>query len=143
MATKVLQNFLDRLSQNKNVQNVVNEFTKLSEELKKRGSDLNHLLVEGKEKTLHQAQSTYQEILKNISKSQVQLDKEVTKALELLRESAKEAEKNLEYYRKKVEARKAKIEKLLKSKKASGKAKSSPPGTRKKAKKAKKKTSRS
>lgn len=142
MATTALQKFLNQLSKNKNVQNVVNEFTKISDDLKKRGTELNQRWTEGKDKTLHQAQDKYHQILKAVSSTQGQLDKEVTKAIEKIRASATEVEKNLEYYRKKAVEQKDRVEKILKSKKKTA-AKTTKKAAKKVAKKAtKKKTSK-
>lgn len=123
MATTALQKFLNQLSKNKNVQNVVVEFNKLNEELKKKGSELNGRLLEEKEKTLRQAHGQYQKILSSVTTTQAQLDQEVAKALEAIRKSAGQVEKNLEIYRKKALAHKAKLEKALKARSTGGKKK--------------------
>ncbi|MBX3039729.1 MAG: actin-binding protein [Bdellovibrionaceae bacterium] len=141
MATSALQKFLNQLSKNKNVQNVVNEFTKIGDEIKKRSTELNQRWTEEKDKTLHQAQDKYHQILKAVNSTQSQLDKEVTKAIEKIRASATEVEKNLDYYRKKAVEQKDRVEKILKSKKKAA-AKTTKKTAKKVAKKTVKKTSK-
>lgn len=148
MATTALQKFLDQLSKNKNVQSVVTEFNKLSDELKKRGKDLNDLFNDSKNRTLNQAQSTYQDLVNSVNETQAQLDREVERALARISSSAKEVEKNLEHYRKKVVAHKKKVEGLIKKQSAKARTQSKKKATVKKAKatgrkKAARKTTRS
>lgn len=115
MALGKIQQYIDQLSKNKNVQNVVGEFTKLGEELRKRTDDLNVRFNEEREKTLKQAHAKVNEAMKAAAKAQAELDKEVNAAIAKIRKSAERVETNLEYYRKKAVAQKTKLEKALRA----------------------------
>lgn len=116
MPSTLFQRFIDQLSENKNVQNFVTEFHKMSVEVAKRGQELNTFFNAEKEKTLGQAHTRYQQAIKTITQAQKEMDREVDKAIKMIRQSATKVEKNLNAYKKKAVAQKAKVEKLIKAK---------------------------
>ena len=142
MAIASLQKFLSQLSKNKNVQKTVNELTKISDDLNKRGTELSKRFTAGKEKTLKQARDGYHQMLKAVGTSQTQLDKEMNKALGKIRSAATEVEKNLEYYRKKALDQKERVEKMMMSTQQATKKKASKKVSKKVSKKTTKKASR-
>jgi hypothetical protein len=112
LTQKIIQN----LSRNKNVQSFLADFDKVSTELKGKSKQLNQLWTSEKHKTVKQAYAQYQKMVKSISKAQMELDREVSKAISLIVRSADDVEKNLSAYKKKAVAQKAKIEKALSKK---------------------------
>lgn len=138
MATNTVstvQKFIEDLSGNKNVKNLISDFQKISKDIKQTGHDLNLRLNAKKQKTMRQAHTKYSKVLHFINQSQKQLDSEVDKAISLIRKSATEMEKNLTHYRKKVMTQRNRLEKMLK-------AKSAAPSTSKKKTSSKKTTRR-
>lgn len=121
MAVSTIQKFLDQLSRNPNVQKVVNEFNRLGGDLVKKGHDLNERLYAGSEKTLEQAHSRVQQVVKAVGDAQNQLDREVNAAVARIKKSAASVEKGLESYRKKALQQKTRIEKMLKAQSKAGK----------------------
>lgn len=109
LTQKIIQN----LSRNKNVQSFLADFDKVSSELKGKSKQLNQLWTSEKHKTVKQAYAQYQKMVKSISKAQMELDREVSKAISLIVKSADDVEKNLSAYKKKAVAQKVKIEKAL------------------------------
>ncbi|MBK7962958.1 MAG: actin-binding protein [Bdellovibrionales bacterium] len=109
LTQKIIQN----LSRNKNVQSFLADFDKVSSELKGKSKQLNQLWTSEKHKTVKQAYAQYQKMVRSISKAQMELDREVSKAISLIVKSADDVEKNLSAYKKKAVAQKAKIEKAL------------------------------
>jgi len=101
---------VENVSKNSNFQNVVTELNKVNKDLKTKGSQWNK-----------QAHTRYKTILKNISSTQKNLDKEVSKALVQLKKSAGQVEKNLITYKKKAMAQKSKLEKMLNKRGGKGK----------------------
>ncbi len=134
MATMTFQKIFGNLSSNKNVKNILSDFQKLSKELRQKGGKLNTRLTSEKAKTMQQAKSQYKKILTKVGISQKQLDREVGKALSLIKKSAADVEKNLQFYRNKATAQSHKIEKMI--------LKKSPGAPRAAAKTTKKKTAR-
>jgi Asp-tRNA(Asn)/Glu-tRNA(Gln) amidotransferase C subunit len=134
MATTTFQKVLGNLSTNKNVKNLLTDFQKLSKELKQKGAKLNTRFSSEKNKTMKQARTQYKKILTIVGQSEKQLGKEVDKALNLIKKSAADVEKNLQYYRKKAVAQSEKVEKILKTapKKAAAAGKTSKKKTSKK-----------
>ncbi len=118
LTQKIIQN----LSRNKNVQSFLSDFEKVSSDLKGKSKQLNQLWTTEKHKTVKQAYAQYQKMVKSISKAQMELDREVSKAISLIVKSADDVEKNLSAYKKKAIAQKARIEKALRSKPLSQKA---------------------
>ena len=117
------QKLIQNLSKNKNVQSFLSDFEKLSTDLKKRSKQLNQMWNTEKSKTVAQAQTQYHKMVKNISQAQIELDREVSKAISLIIKSADDVEKNLTAYKKKAMAQKAKVEKVLSAKTAKTSAK--------------------
>ena len=111
------QKLIQNLSKNKNVQSFLSDFEKLSSDLKKRSKQLNQMWTTEKSKTVAQAQTQYHKMVKNISQAQLELDREVSKAISLIIKSADDVEKNLTAYKKKAMAQKAKVEKVMSSNK--------------------------
>ncbi len=109
LTQKIIQN----LSRNKNVQSFLSDFDKVSADLKGKSKKLNQLWTTEKHKTVKQAHAQYQKMVKSISKAQMELDREVSKAISLIVKSADDVEKNLSAYKKKAIAQKARIEKAL------------------------------
>ena len=113
MAVTAIQKFLDQLSKNKNVKDVVDEFQRLSTEVKKRGQEMNAKLTEGGEQTWKQAHDRYNKVISTIHQTQKQLDREVENAVGKIRASATQLEKNLDSYRKQAHAQKDKLAKMI------------------------------
>ena len=134
MATMTFQKILGNLSTNKNVKNILSDFQKLSKELRQKGGQLNTRFTSEKAKTMQQARTQYKKILTKVGISQKQLDREVDKALKLIKKSAANVEKNLHFYSKKATEQSQKIEKIMLNKKTAA--------PRSAAKTTKKKTSR-
>lgn len=112
------QKLIQNLSKNRNVQSFLSDFEKLSDDLKEKRKLLNQKWTSGKKKTVSQAYGQYQKVVKSISKAQLELDREVSKAISLIIKSADDVEKNLTAYKKMAIAKKAKVEKLIASKQA-------------------------
>ena len=141
MATTTFQKILGNLSTNKNVKNILADFQKLSKELRTKGGKLNTRLHSEKAKTMQKARTEYKKILTKVGVSQKQLDREVAKALSLIKKSAADVEKNLQFYSKKANEQSKKIEKIILKKKP-GASKAAAKTTKKKtAKKTSKKAS--
>ncbi len=141
MATMTFQKILGNLSTNKNVKNILSDFQKLSKELRQKGGQLNTRFTSEKAKTMQQARTQYKKILTKVGISQKQLDREVDKALKLIKKSAANVEKNLHFYSKKATEQSQKIEKIMNKKAAAPR--SAAKTTKKKAsRKAVRKTSR-
>lgn len=141
MATMTFQKILGNLSTNKNVKNILSDFQKLSKELRQKGGQLNTRFTSEKAKTMQQARTQYKKILTKVGISQKQLDREVDKALKLIKKSAANVEKNLHFYSKKATEQSQKIEKIMNKKAAAPR--SAVKTTKKKAsRKAVRKTSR-
>lgn len=103
-----IQTFIKKLSESQNVKKVVKDIQTLSTDVQKRVKNLNS----------DKAVKTYKDILKKVSQAENDLEKEVNKVVVKIKKSATEAEKNLDLYRKKAVAQKAKFEKILKGQKA-------------------------
>ena len=137
MAVNRIQSFLDQLSKNKNVQSVVNEFTRLGEEVKKRSLEINETLTHRSEAAQKDAHKRVQAALKAVKSAQSQLDREVELAVKKIRLSAGKMEAGLEQYRKRAVAQKNRLEKMIlaRTKSAKKTTKKRAGGTKKKARK--------
>ncbi len=139
MASATFQKILGNLSKNKNVQNLLENFQKLSDEIKKREAELKGSFDQKKEEKLEQAWKKYQEIVKVLSTSEEKLEKEVNMTLGKIKKSADALEKNIIVAKKKAIAKKTELEKTIfknqlkktSKKKASVKAKAKPATTKK------------
>lgn len=96
------------------MKNLVSDFKKLSAELKNKANQIDIKWVD--DKTLKQAKAKYRELIKTLNNSQAKIDSEVNNALEMIRSSASELEKNIITYKKSALAQKAKLEKMFSKK---------------------------
>ncbi|MGZ3768315.1 MAG: actin-binding protein [Bdellovibrio sp.] len=154
MAASAMQKILENLSGNKGIQNLLENFQKLNDEIKGKEAELKGRFNREKEDKIELAWKKYQEIVKMLSTSERKLEKEVNSTITKIKKSAAGLEKNIAAYKKKVLAQKAALEKNLfaskvktTTKKAAPKAKAAAPkkatakkaGARKATKKAAKK----
>lgn len=128
MALTKIQTLIQKLSESQNVKKVVGDIQNLSNDLQKKVKTLN----------TDEAVKKYKEIVKIVTKAEGDLEKEVGKVIVKIKKSATDVEKNLNAYKKKAAAQKAKIEKILKSKSVKS-AKSAKKATKKSVKRAPKK----
>lgn len=135
MATAGFQKMLSNLSKNKNVQNLLESFQTLSDEIKKKESELKGRFDKEKDEKVELAWKKYQEIIKALSASEEKLEKEVNSTISKIKKSADSLEKNIQAYKKKAIAQKTKLEKTVfkkTMKKTSKKAAAKPAATTKK-----------
>lgn len=146
MASAAFQKILNNLSGNKNVQNLLENFQKLSDEIKKKESELKGRFDKEKEEKVEMAWKKYQEIVKALGTSEAKLEKEVNMTLSKIKKSADALEKNLQTYKKKAVAKKSELEKAVfnktTKKKATKKVAAAKATTKKVAKKATKKATK-
>jgi hypothetical protein len=148
MATVAFQKLLTNLSKNKNVQNLLENFQTLSDEIKKKEVQLKGRFDQQKEQKIEMAWEKYQELIKVLSVSEGKLEKEVNQTISKIKKSADDLEKNIVAYKKKALAKKSELEKSLfkkqmakkTTKKAAGKVKATTKKVAKKATTAKKTT---
>lgn len=148
MATVAFQKLLTNLSKNKNVQNLLENFQTLSDEIKKKEVQLKGRFDQQKEEKIEMAWEKYQELIKVLSVSEGKLEKEVNQTISKIKKSADDLEKNIVAYKKKALAKKSELEKSLfkkqmakkTTKKAAGKVKATTKKVAKKATAAKKTT---
>lgn len=113
MATATFQKLLENLSNNKGVQNLLESFQKINEEIKKRESELKDRFDQQREEKIELAWQKYQEIVKALAASEEKLEKEVNTTISKIKKSADALEKNIAAYKKKAIAQKTKLEKTL------------------------------
>ncbi|MNJ92596.1 hypothetical protein D3C87_102690 [compost metagenome] len=113
MASAAFQKILENLSGNKNVQNLLENFQKLSDEIKKKESQLKGRFDKEKDEKVEMAWKKYQEIVKALSVSEAKLEKEVNSTISKIKKSADSLEKNIQAYKKKAIAQKSKLEKSV------------------------------
>ena len=113
MASAAFQKILNNLSGNKNVQSLLENFQKLSDEIKKKESELKGRFDKEKEEKVEMAWKKYQEIVKALGTSEAKLEKEVNMTLSKIKKSADTLEKNLQAYKKKAVAKKSELEKAV------------------------------
>ena len=143
MATAAFQKIIENLSDNKNVQNLLESFQKLSDEIKKKETELKGAFDKQKDEKIEMAWKKYQEIVKVLSASEENLEKEVNSTIKKIKKSADQLEKNIQAYKKKAIVQKTKLEKTIfnkttkkaATKKAAPKAKAAAKTTKKVAKK--------
>ncbi len=142
MVTNTFQKILANLSNNPNVQKLVQNFGDLSVELKKREAELKKAFNQEKDEKIALALEKYQELIKTLNSAEKKLEKEVNVTISQIKKSATSVEKNIVAYRKKAKAKAAKIEKALVAlqKKQASKAKKASKKTTKKASTARKTT---
>ena len=124
MASAAFQKILENLSGNKNVQNLLESFQKLSDEIKKKEAELKGRFDQEKEDKIELAWKKYQEIVKALSVSEAKLEKEVNSTISKIKKSADDLEKNIQAYKKKAIVQKTKLEKTLFKKQTTKKASS-------------------
>lgn len=113
MATAAFQKILENLSETKGVQNLLENFQKLNDEIKKKESELKDRFDQQKEEKIEMAWKKYQEIVKVLGTSEAKLEKEVNSTIAKIKKSADGLEKNIAAYKKKAIAQKTKLEKTL------------------------------
>nr|BFD58479.1 hypothetical protein CKG001_05860 [Bdellovibrio sp. CKG001]BFD61908.1 hypothetical protein BdHM001_05890 [Bdellovibrio sp. HM001]BFD65748.1 hypothetical protein HAGR004_07700 [Bdellovibrio sp. HAGR004] len=124
MASAAFQKILENLSGNKNIQNLLESFQKLSDEIKKKEAELKGRFDQEKEDKIELAWKKYQEIVKALSVSEAKLEKEVNSTISKIKKSADDLEKNIQAYKKKAIVQKTKLEKTLFKKQTTKKASS-------------------
>lgn len=118
MATTAMQKILENLSGNKGIQNLLENFQKLNDEIKNKESELKGRFDKQKDEKIELAWKKYQEIVKALGTSEKKLEKEVNSTISKIKKSAAGIEKNLAAYKKKVLTQKAKLEKTIFKKQA-------------------------
>ncbi|WP_415063120.1 actin-binding protein [Bdellovibrio sp.] len=113
MATPAFQKILENLSETKGVQNLLENFQKLNDEIKKKESELKNRFDKQKDQKIELAWKKYQEIVKVLGTSEAKLEKEVNSTIAKIKKSADSLEKNIAAYKKKAIAQKTKLEKTL------------------------------
>ncbi|WP_413558591.1 actin-binding protein [Bdellovibrio sp. HCB209] len=113
MSSASFQKLLNNLSKNKNVQSLLENFQTLSDEIKKRETEIKGKFDKTKDQKIEQAWAKYQEIVKVLSASEEKLEKEVTVTISKIKKSADALEKNIQVAKKKAIVQKAKLEKAL------------------------------
>lgn len=113
MSSATFQKILGNLSKNKNVQNLLENFQTLSDEIKKREKSLKGKIDQTKDQKIEQAWQKYQEIVKVLSVSEGKLEKEVNSTISKIKKSADGLEKNIATAKKKALIQKQKLEKAL------------------------------
>ncbi|MGE5085042.1 MAG: actin-binding protein [Bacillota bacterium] len=113
MASDAFQKILGNLSKNKSVQNLLENFEMLSDEIKKREEAIKGKFDQKKDQKIEQAWEKYQEIVKVLSASEEKLEKEVNSTIAKIKKSADDLEKNIAAAKKKALAQKQKLEKVL------------------------------
>lgn len=113
MATAAFQKLLTNLSKNKKLQNLLENFQTLSEDIKKKEVELKGRFDAQKEEKIEMAWEKYQELVKVLSVSEGKLEKEVNQTITKFKKSADDLEKNIAAYKKKAMAKKAELEKSL------------------------------
>jgi|JI10StandDraft_1071094.scaffolds.fasta_scaffold216080_1 chromosome segregation ATPase len=140
MKTKLSQ----QISKNTQVKKMVGELNHLNKEFAAKKTQINSFINVEKDKTVKQAQTKYNSLMKQINQTQKQLDKDVRKTVAQIKKSAWEIEKNLESYKDKLVAQKNKVEKQFSAlKNSSGKKTSKKTATKTTAKKVRKTTAKS
>ncbi len=112
MALNKIQSLVKKLSQSQNVKRVVGDIQTISEDLQKR---VKHLSKDD-------AIKKYKEIMKKVTQTEGNLEKEMSKVIVKLKQSKTKVQKSLQDYKKKAVARKNEFEKILKTKSGAKKA---------------------
>ena len=113
MAATTFQKLIQNISGTKSVQNLLENFQKLNDEIKKKETELKKAFDHQKEEKVEMAWKKYQEIVKVLGNSETKLEKEVNSTIAKIKKSADELEKNIAAYKKKAIAQKASFEKSL------------------------------
>ncbi|KYG67285.1 actin-binding protein [Bdellovibrio bacteriovorus] len=121
MATPTFQKMIQDLTASKGVQNLLEGFQKLNDEIKKKETELKTAFDQQRDEKIEMAWKKYQEIIKALSASEEKIEKEVNKTIKNVKASADSLEKNIAAYKKKAIAQKAKWEKSVFNKTMSAK----------------------
>lgn len=113
MATPTFQKMIQNLTTSKGVQNLLEGFQKLNDEIKKKETELKSAFDQQRDEKIEMAWKKYQEIVKVLGSSEEKIEKEVNKTIKNLKTSADSLEKNIAAYKKKAIAQKAKWEKSV------------------------------
>lgn len=106
MALKKIQDLIEKLSKDPKVKMVISEVQSASKDIQSKMHNM----------TKEDALKTYQTLVKKVSAKEGQLQKEAKAFITKLKKSAVDVEKNLKNYKKKAEAERSKLEKVLKAK---------------------------
>lgn len=113
MATPTFQKIIQNLSASKGVQNLLEGFQKLNDEIKKKEAELKSAFDQQREEKIEMAWKKYQEIVKVLGSSEEKIEKEVNKTIANVKASADSLEKNIAAYKKIAMAQKTKWEKTV------------------------------
>lgn len=113
MATPTFQKMIQNLSASKGVQNLLEGFQKLNDEIKKKESELKTAFDQQRDEKIEMAWKKYQEIIKVLGASEAKIEKEVNKTIASVKASADSLEKNIATYKKIAATQKAKWEKSV------------------------------
>ncbi|MCK6596798.1 MAG: hypothetical protein L6Q37_00420 [Bdellovibrionaceae bacterium] len=101
----------NELENNANAKKLAAELEKLNQELTHKGNQIKSYINTEKNKKVKSAESKYKSMMKQITLTQKQLDKELSKAVKQIKTSALKVEKNIKSYKKTALAKKDKLEK--------------------------------
>lgn len=101
----------NELENNTNAKKLAAELEKLNQELTHKGNQIKSYINTEKNKKVKSAESKYKSMMKQITLTQKQLDKELSKAVKQIKTSALKVEKNIKSYKKTALAKKDKLEK--------------------------------
>ena len=113
MATPTFQKMIQNLTASKGVQNLLEGFQKLNDEIKKKETELKSAFDQQRDEKIEMAWKKYQEIIKALSASEAKIEKEVNKTIANVKASADSLEKNIAAYKKKAVAQKEKWERSV------------------------------
>jgi len=106
MALKKIQDLIEKLSKDPKVKMVISEVQTATKDIQ---SKMQHM-------TKEDAVKTYKTLVKKVTAKEGQLQKEAKAFIVKLKKSAVDVEKNLNTYKKKAQAERTKLEKVLKAK---------------------------
>lgn len=106
MALKKIQDLIEKLSKDPKVKMVISEVQSATKDIQ---SKMQHM-------TKEDAVKTYKTLVKKVTAKEGQLQKEAKAFIVKLKKSAVDVEKNLNTYKKKAQAERTKLEKVLKAK---------------------------
>ena len=110
MQSSSLKKIVDNISQNKNLQKLMESFHNLSEEIKGKEAELKKSFDKEKDAQIEKAWKQYQKIVKMLSASETKLDKEVKKTVQKIKTTADGLEKNIMTAKNKARTTSKKIE---------------------------------
>ena len=98
-----IKSMIQKISETPNVKKVIDDVQAATTEIQSQLQKIN----------TNDAVKKYKELVKKVSAKEKQLQKEVTMVVTKFKKTAGEVEKNLETYKKKAKAQRAKIEKTI------------------------------